>query len=43
VVGQPTIEQALDKAIANAAKVVKRAVDAATDEIASELQQALKS
>ncbi len=43
VVGEPTIEKALDKAITGAAKVVKRSVDATTDEIASELQEALKS
>jgi len=42
-VGEPTIEKALDKAIFGAAKVVKRSVDATTDEIASELQEALKS
>ena len=41
-VGEPTIEKALDKALANADKVVKRTVDATTDEIASELQEALK-
>jgi hypothetical protein len=41
-VGEPTIEKALDKALANAGKVVKRTVDATTDEIASELQEALK-
>ena len=43
VVGEPTIEKALDTAITGAAKVVKRSVDATTDEIASELQEALKS
>jgi hypothetical protein len=43
VVGEPTIEKGLDKAIAGAARVVKRSVDASTDEIASELQEALKS
>ncbi len=42
-VGEPTIEKAVDKAIANAAKVTKRYVDAATDEIADELREALKS
>ena len=40
VVGEPTIEKALDKAVQGAAKVVKRSVDATTDEIASELQEA---
>jgi uncharacterized membrane protein len=43
VVGEPTIEQGLDKAIAGAARVVKRSFDASTDEIASELREALKS
>jgi len=38
---EPTIEEALDKALANAGKVVKRTVAATTDEIASELQEAL--
>jgi hypothetical protein len=42
-VGEPTIEKALDKALTKADKVVKRSVDATTDEIASELQDALKS
>ena len=43
VVGEPTIEKGLDKAITGAARVFKRSVDASTDEIASELQEALKS
>ncbi len=43
VVGEPTIEKGLDKAIAGAARVVKRSLDASTDQIASELQEALKS
>ena len=42
VVGEPTIEQGLDKAITGAAKVVKHTLDASTDEISSELQEALK-
>lgn len=42
VVGEPTIEKALDKAITSTAKVVKQYVDATTDEIASELREALK-
>ena len=41
-VGEPTIEKAVDKALTGAAKVVKRSVDATTDEITSELQEALK-
>ena len=43
VVGEPTIDKGLDKAFTGAAKVVKRSVDATTDEISSELQEALKS
>jgi hypothetical protein len=43
VVGEPTIEKALDKAITGTARFVKYSVDASTDEIASELQEALKS
>ncbi len=43
VVGEPTIEKGVDKAITGAARIVKRSVDASTDEIASELQEALKS
>ena len=42
-VGEPTIEKALDKALTNADKVVKRTVNATTDEIISELQEALKA
>ena len=41
-VGEPTIEKGLDTAFAKAAKVVKRTVEATTDEITSELQEALK-
>jgi hypothetical protein len=41
-VGEATIEKALDQVFTNADKVVKRTVDATTDEIASELQEALK-
>jgi hypothetical protein len=41
-VGEPTIEKALDQALTSADKVVKRTVDATTEEIASELQEALK-
>jgi hypothetical protein len=43
VIGEPTIEEGLDKAFTKAAKVVKRNVEATTDEITSELQEALKS
>ena len=42
-VGEPTIEQGLDKALTKASKVVKRTVEATADEITSELQEALKS
>ena len=42
-VGEPTIEKGLDEALTRAAKVVKRTVRATTDEITSELQEALKS
>jgi len=41
-VGEPTIEKALDQALTNADKVVKRTIDATTDEITSELQEAFK-
>ena len=41
-VGEPTIEKAVDKALTGADKVVKRTVDASTDEIKSELAEALK-
>ena len=41
-VGEPTIEQGLDKAPTKAAKVVKRTVEATTDQITSQLQEALK-
>src|SRR5262249_49509893 len=41
-VGEPTIEQGLDKALTGAARVVKRAVNATPDEITSELEEALK-
>ena len=43
MVGEPTIEKGLEQALTGAAKVVKRSVDATTDEISSELQEALKS
>ena len=42
-VGEETIEKAVDKALTGAAKVVKRTVNATNDEIASELQEALKA
>jgi hypothetical protein len=43
VVGEPTVEKGLDKAITGTARIVKRSIDASTDEIASELQEALKT
>ena len=42
-VGEPTIDKGISQALENADKVVKRTVDATADEIASELQEALKS
>jgi len=41
-VGEPTIERGVDEALTQASKVVKRSVEATTDEITSELQEALK-
>ncbi len=41
VVGEPTIQRGVDKAIQSADKVVKRSMDASADEISSELQEAL--
>ena len=41
--GEPTIEKGFDEAVKKADKVVKRTLDATTDEIARELQQAAKS
>lgn len=43
VVGEPTIEKGLDKALTQASKVVKHTVEATSDEITSELQEALKA
>lgn len=43
VVGEPTIEAGLDRALTKASKVVKCTVEATTDEITSELQEALKA
>jgi hypothetical protein len=42
-VGEPTIEEGVSKALESADNMVKRTVDATTDEITSELQEALKS
>jgi hypothetical protein len=43
VVGEPTLEKGFDKAVTRADKVVKRSLDATTDEIASELHEAVQS
>ena len=43
MIGEPTIEKGFDKAVTGAARVVKRSLDATTDEISSELKEALKS
>ncbi len=42
VVGEPTLEKGFDKAVTRTARIVKRSVDATTDELVSELQEALK-
>jgi hypothetical protein len=42
VVGEPTVEKGFDKAVTHSAKIVKRSLDATNDELASELQEALK-
>jgi hypothetical protein len=41
-VGEPTIAEALDKALTDATRVVKHSVNATTDEIRNELKEALK-
>jgi hypothetical protein len=43
VVGEATIEPALDKAFTGSAKVVKREMEASIDQITSELQEAFKA
>jgi hypothetical protein len=43
VVGEPTLDKGFDKAVTKADKVVKRSLDATTDEIAGELHEALQS
>jgi hypothetical protein len=42
-IGEPTIAKGLDNALSGATKVVKRTVEASTEEITNELQEALKS
>jgi hypothetical protein len=41
VIGEPTIEKGFDQAVTRAARIVKRSMDATTDEISSELKEAL--
>jgi uncharacterized membrane protein len=43
MIGEPTIDKGFDKAVTGAAKVVKRSLDATTDQISSELKEAFKS
>ena len=43
VIGEPTLEKGFDKAVSTAARTMKRAFNATTDELASELHEALKS
>lgn len=43
VAGEPTLEKGFDRAVTRADKVIKRTMDATTDEIADELAQAAKS
>ncbi|MBV8177538.1 MAG: hypothetical protein JOY55_20820 [Mycobacterium sp.] len=43
MIGEPTLEKAFDKAVTRAAKTFKNTVDASTDELARELQGAVKS
>src|SRR5262245_10071106 len=43
MIGEPTIEKGFDKAVTGAAKVVKHSLEGTTDEISSELKEALKS
>jgi hypothetical protein len=40
VAGEPTLEKGFDKAVTRSAKVIKRTVDATTDQVADELRQA---
>jgi len=42
VVGEATIEPALDKVLTGTAKVVKREIEATVDQITSELQEAFR-
>ncbi len=42
VVGEPTLERGFKKAVTSAAKTVKRELNAATDELAKDLTEAIK-
>jgi hypothetical protein len=42
VAGEPTLAKGFDQAVTKADKVIKRSLDATTDEVASELQEAVK-
>jgi hypothetical protein len=43
VAGEPTLAKGFDQVVTKANKVIKRSLDATTDEVASELQEAVKS
>lgn len=43
VAGEPTLAKGFDQAVTQADKVIKRTLDATTDEVASELHEAVKS
>lgn len=43
VAGEPTLAKGFDQAVTKADKIIKRSLDATTDEVASELQEAVKS
>ena len=43
VAGEPTLAKGFDQAVTKADKVIKRTLDATTDEVASELQEAASS
>jgi hypothetical protein len=42
VIGEPTLEKGFDKAVSKADKIVKRDVDIAADQLASEVDEASK-
>ena len=43
VAGEPTLDKGFDRAVTKADKIVKRSLDATTDEIAKELAQAVSN